>query len=279
MDTDPTAVNMRLSKTQMSVIWPGLNFIVLALLTREKTGTCEFAYPFQVFPLPRGFDEGAYRSAMMDRIRALWIRMKPIATTGGRVEMNSIDIRAAIFAVRINLQLLRRKVHDARRKDAKTKRTLGLDSAAIKKRKQQTQPVIKSLERNLKCATRTSLKIVPPSEFAKMSKEWQSHLRWMKFHLAYFKPVPLVRGRRFVHLRVIDRLIAIAEQAIGREGFEVPDPRELRDVVRLFVRYSRRGRIWKFHFRYILENSQQREAQEFLFEFVQKRIKLRKATK
>ncbi len=189
MDTDPAAVKMRLSKTQMSVIWPGLNFLVLALLSREKFGTCEFAYSFRVCPLPRGFDDGTYRPAMTDRIRALWIRMKHIATTGGRVEMSAIEVRAAIYAARVNLQLLRRNVHDARRKDAKTKKTLGLDRTAIKKRKQQTGPVIKSLERNMKRATRSSLKFTPRSEFAEMSKEWQSHLRWMKFHLAYFKVV------------------------------------------------------------------------------------------
>ena len=205
MDTDPTAVDLRISKTQMSVIWPGLNFIVLAFLTRVETGTCEFAYPFRVCPLPRGFDDGTYRSVMMDRIRALWIRLKPIAKTGGRVEMNAIDIRAAIYATRINLQLLRRKVHDARRKDAKTKKTLGLDQAAIKKRKQQTGPVIKSLERDLKRATRSSLKITPRSEFVQMSQEWQSHLRWMKFHLAYFKQVIGVKrhgiGERYMKYR------------------------------------------------------------------------------
>ena len=242
MDPDPTAVKMRLSKTQMSVIWPGVNFIVLALLTREKFGTCEFAYPFRVCPLLRGFDDGTYRSAMMDRIRALWIRMKPIATTGGRIEMNAIDIRAAIYAARINLQLLRRNVHDARRKDAKTKRTLGLDRAAIKKRKQQTGPVIKSLERNLKRATRSSLKITSRSEFAQMSKEWQSHLGWMKFHLAYFKPVIGVKGRGVVHRMVIDQLTAIAEKAVRYEGFEIPDSRELRQVIRLYVRPPRQNR-------------------------------------
>ena len=193
--------------------------------------------------------------------------------------MNAIDIRVSTFAARINLQLLRRRVHDARRKDPKTKRTLGLDQAAIKKRKQRTQPVIKSLERNLKRATRSSLKIVPPSEFAKMSKEWQSHLRWMKFHLAYFKEVRGGKGRRIVHRMVIDRLIAIAEEAVRREGFEIPDPRKLRHVIRMFLRYSRLGRIGKFHFRYMLENSQRRAAQEFLFGFVEKRIKLKENRK
>ncbi len=279
MDPDPTAVKMRLSKTQMSVIWPGLNFLVLALLSREKVGTCEFAYPFRVCPLPRGFDDGTYRPAMMDRIRALRTRMKPIATTGGRVEMNDIDIRAAIYAARVNLQLLRRHVHDARRKDAKTKKTLGLDRAAIKKRKQQTGPVIKSLERYLKRATRSSLKITSRSEFAQMSKEWRSHLLWMKFHLAYFKQVIGVKRPGVVRRIVIDQLTVIAEKAIRYEGFEIPDSRELRQIIRLYVRYSRRGRIGTFHFRYMLQNGQRREAQEFLFEFVKKRIKLKENKK
>ena len=249
------------------------------LFSRPRHCAGHGPYPFRVCPLPRGFDVGTYRPAMMDRIRALWIRMKPIATTGGRVEMNAIEVRAAIYAVRVNLQLLRRKVHDARRKDAKTKRILGLDRAAIKRRKQQTWPVIKSLERNLKRATRSSLKITPRSEFGEMSKGWRSHLRWMKFHLAYFKVVPVLRNTKIRRQKVIDQLAAIAEKAMRYEGFEIPDSRELRHVIRLFVRYSRLGRIGTFHFRYMLENSQRRAAQEFLFEFVKRRIHLQEATK
>lgn len=269
---------MRLTKTQMSIIWPGLNFIASAFLVNARDGDCEFAYPFRVFPLQRSFDTGTLSPSMRESILALRARLKPIAKTGGRNQMNAIEIRASIYAARVNLQLLRRNAYDARRKDAKTKKTLGLDEAAIKKRKQQTQLVIRSLERNLKRATRRFLKITSQSEFAKMSKEWQSHLRWMKFHLAYFKPVPLGKGRRAARRMLIDRLIATAEEAIDREGFEIPGPQELRNVVRLFVRYSRRGRISKFHFRYMLANSQQREAQEFLFEFVKKRIKLQEVT-
>jgi len=277
VDTDPTAINLRLSKVQMSVIWPGLNFIVLAFLTRVKTGTCEFEYPFRVHPLPRGFDAGTWRPAMMDRIRELWIRLRHKATTGGRVQMNAIDIRAAILAARINLQLLRRGAKDARHQDSKTKRIRGLDRRAIKKKKQQTQPAINSLERNLKRATRSFLKVASHYEFEKMSKEWQSHLRWMRFHLAYFKPVPVRRNVRIAYQDVIDRLVTIAEEAIRYRGFETPDPRELRQAMRLFARYSRRGRIRIFHLHYILEHSQFRATQGFLFEFVEKRINLQEA--
>ena len=90
----------------------------------------------------------------------------------------------------------------------------------------------------------------------------------MKFHLAYFKQVIGVKSRGVVRRMVIDQLTVIAEKAIRYEGFEIPDSRELRQIIRLYVRYSRRGSIGTFHFRYMLQNGQQREAQEFLFEFV-----------
>ena len=112
-----------------------------------------------------------------------------------------------------------------------------------------------------------------------MSKEWRSHLLWMKFHLAYFKQVIGVKSRGVVRRMVIDQLTVIAEKAIRYEGFEIPDSRDLRQVIRLYLRYSRRGRIGTFHFRYMLQNGQRREAQEYLFEFVQKRIKLKENRK
>jgi hypothetical protein len=34
VNEDPTAIPVRLSKVQMSVIWPGLNFIALTWLTK-----------------------------------------------------------------------------------------------------------------------------------------------------------------------------------------------------------------------------------------------------
>ena len=110
-----------------------------------------------------------------------------------------------------------------------------------------------------------------------MSKEWQSHLRWMRFHLAYFKPVPVRRNVRIRNQNVIDRLMTMAEEAIRYEGYDLPDPRELRRVMRLFARYSRRGRIRIFHLQYILEHSQLRATQGFLFEFVEKRNNLQEA--
>lgn len=112
-----------------------------------------------------------------------------------------------------------------------------------------------------------------------MSKEWQSQLRWMRFHLAYFKPVPVGCSRRLANQDVIDRLVTIAEEAIRYRGYEIPDPRELRHVMRLFARYSRRGRIGYFHLRYVLEHSGRGETRQVLFEFVKKRIHLQEALK
>jgi hypothetical protein len=83
LDSDPTAINVRLTRKQAAIIWPGLNFIVLANLTRMSQGAAVTRYLFNVFPLPPTVDTGKWSEAMMRRIDALWIRFKPKAQVGG----------------------------------------------------------------------------------------------------------------------------------------------------------------------------------------------------
>lgn len=101
------------------------------------------------------------------------------------------------LSCRVNLQHLRRRAYDARRWDAGTKRRFKLDRAAIEKLETSTKPVIRTLERLMKRANRQFLK-VSPWTFESCSKEWRWHLRWIRFHLAYFNP-PSIPGslRRF----------------------------------------------------------------------------------
>jgi hypothetical protein len=210
--TDQTAVPIRLSKTQMSVIFPGLNFMVLAWLTRQQTGACLSSYPFWLHQLPRGYDVGTFSSAMMDKIVGLWGRLKPMAKTGGRVRLNAIEVRIAILSARVNLKLGRHGARLMRGKDAEAKRPLGVNKNSVAKLRKRTRSVIKSLEKTMKRANRGFLKEVSKEEFQNQSKQWQAHLRWMKYHILYFKPLPPLGGalRRVRQLR-IDQLVAIAE--------------------------------------------------------------------
>jgi hypothetical protein len=96
----------------------------------------------------------------MDKILALRTRLKPIATTGGRVHLNDIEIRAAMFSARVNLGAPRKRAWDERRKDAAAKRSLGIDKESIRTLTGRTARLVKSLEVCRKRANRHFVKAV-----------------------------------------------------------------------------------------------------------------------
>jgi hypothetical protein len=142
----------------------------------------------------------------------------------------------------------------------------------------QIKRLIRSLERHMKRGHRRLLNEISPIQFRALSKEWQSHLRWMRFHLIYFKPFrPLGARQRKRQQEIIDRLVSMAKQAILAERFRPPNERVLRRVIRQFVRYSRRGRQGAKHHRYMLTYSESPFAQAALLQFIERRINLRKS--
>jgi hypothetical protein len=275
LNPDPFAIKLRLTKAQISVIWPGLDHIIRADLTRKVSGQALTSYPFQIQPLPMGFDSGTFSPSMMKRIERLWIKLKPIASKGGRIRMDAFELRAAALSVRVTLKLQRLKAQKTLHGEADAKGQFSLDRTTIKELKVRTERVIRSLERNMKRANRQFLTQVSTDEFKALSKEWQLHLRWIRFSLAYFKPFcAFGPGRRRLQRVEIDQLVQMARQAIMDQGFEPPDPGEIRKAIRLFVRYSRRGRQGAKHFRYMLKNRDSSLALSELFEFLEPRLGL-----
>ena len=53
----------------MSLIWPGLDFIVKAYATWRDKKRAPFQYPFQLYPPPPKFDRGVYASAAMNLVK------------------------------------------------------------------------------------------------------------------------------------------------------------------------------------------------------------------
>ena len=192
--------------------------------------------------------------------------------------MDTVDIRAAILSCRVNLQHRRRRAYDARLWDAKTKRRFKLDSATITKLATISKRVIKTLERRMKRANRQFRKAKPWGQLEACSKEWRSHLRWIRFHLAYFNPLPsTLKGSKRLYQARINQLMALAESGIRYFKYEPPEPRELRRIIRLFVRSARRGRISEFIWRELWQRTPSWDAQRSLVEFVDKRTDLQKA--
>ncbi|MGC9224567.1 MAG: hypothetical protein ACP5E2_11610 [Terracidiphilus sp.] len=104
MHSDPTAIELRFSKPQMAIIWPGLDLIVRNYFTRMKTGESPNSYPFRTLPPPQGHDCGIWRQEFMDGIVSLWKRLEP-KRNGGRIRLNFVELRAAALAARVTLKL------------------------------------------------------------------------------------------------------------------------------------------------------------------------------
>ena len=211
----------------------------------------------------------------MDKILALRTRLKPIATTGGRVHLNDIEIRAAMFSARVNLGAPRKRAWDERRKDAAAKRSLGIDKESIRTLTGRTARLVKSLEVCRKRANRHFVKAVPADDRAIRLKEWQEHLRWMKYHITCFKPL-LVGGLGQGRRTIIDALVNDAQAGLRNQGFQLPSDGELRDMMRGFARYSRRRRIEKPHLGFVLWNFETANAQNILVNFIKRRYPLQR---
>lgn len=95
----------------MSIIWPGLDLIFNSYLARQTKGTTRYAYPFRMYPPSGGFKCGSFSQFMMDEFVALCKQLRSKAKSGGRVEMDTIELRATIFATRAYLDFVRESRH------------------------------------------------------------------------------------------------------------------------------------------------------------------------
>ena len=279
VETDSTAVRLRLTKDQVSVIWPGLNFIICQFLTRQETGQAVTSYPFRIQPLPSGADSGTFSAPMMERIQKLWSKIQPIKTNGGDLQLDEFELRAAIFAARTSVKLDRRDVEKTRRQGAKTKRRVAGAKRALNKQVREKTEAVEFIETALKRASRLLASEIGAEEFKTQSKEWQSHLLWIEYHLTYFKPFRTTdMSITKLHRGWVDILVGMAEKAIAELGYELPEPAELRAAMRQYLTYSLRGRMGEYHHIFMLRNRDRSVAQMKLFDFVQERIPLREAS-
>lgn len=114
--------------------------------------------------------------------------------------------------------------------------------------------------------------------FKLRSNQWQSHLRWIKFHLTYFTPLPSpATGRLQWRNAWLDALVQMAGKAIIKSGFQLPDPARLRRVLHQFLIYSIRGRMGKYNHLFMIRHEDSPIVQSKLFGFAKKRLVLKGA--
>lgn len=211
----------------------------------------------------------------MSRTVALCALLKPKRFSGGILELDSFQLRAAAFSARVTLKLQRfiRDNKGVRRYSLEAQRDQGYDRASIKRLKLKVGRLIKLLEREMKRAARRSAAAGAGNAFEVLSEEWRAHLRWMQVHLAYFTPYRPGSGIGRLQRKRIDRLVAMVN-AIAIAGSVAPNEKLLRKTIRGFVHECHLGRVGYHDFLYMLRNELSPTIQAELFEYVASKMQL-----
>ena len=279
MNHPTTAIRFRFSAAQMSVLWTGLDLLISLHKERNTKGGIRFEYPFRMYPPPAGFDRGAFDQEMMDEILALWERLRPISTTGGRMQMNAVELRAAIFAIRAHISFVRRRRNDFGKRPG-PKNEPPIDDQSFEQLKIESKRVIHSLERRMKRGNNALLKSATREEYAALMGRWRLHLRWMHLRLVWFKPLrPIILSGRIRQQQDLDELMKMAERGLKNAGYQPPEARELRRMMRLFARSARRFREGGYFVRTMLRNKTDFTNTWHLGQFVLDRLTLEEMKK
>jgi hypothetical protein len=234
-----------------------------------------YSYPFRLYPPPPGFDRGTFDVDLMDKMVGLWKCLRPKTNTGGRTKMNAIEVRAAILAVRVNLDWWR--YQKRQRRKAWAKQLVELDPATLTKLQKRARRTIQSLELHMKRANRQLLPLVGQDAYTALMAAWRAHVRWIRLHIVYFRPRrPILKASKKRYQSILEELEEMAREALVQDGYVQPLGSEFRHVIRQFARSCRRGRQEPFNIPYMLKSRQDRFAKTHLAKFVLDRVRLQR---
>jgi hypothetical protein len=264
----------------MSVIWPGLDLIIQSYHARQIKGGRRYEYPYRIYPPPSDFNRGKFDPFYMDEILAAGKLLRPRAKTGGRIQMDTIELRALIFAIRANLAFVRWCRHLNRSWSLERKTGSLIDDESFSQLKTKSQRVIVSLERHMKRANRILSNSITREQYMLLMNAWTGHLRWMWLHIAYFKPFPSkILGRKTHQQTILDELMQMADRGIRNAGYQPPESQILRRIMRLYVSSARRWREGQFNVEYMMRHRTDFEAKWYLYRFVERRSDLKELSK
>lgn len=273
-------VRVRLTPAQIHILAQGIKLLAESYEICQHSGTSPFTYPFRIFPPPRGFDRGIFNQPAMDKILSLRDTLKTKSPHGRRVRMDAIELRAAIFAIRAYIDFVRLLRRQHRTKDRKFRASVPTDDRSIALLKAMSRRRILSLERHMKRANRASMKAIGKKGHDALVASWKAHLRWMRLHIAYFKPSGQpVHGLRKRQQQDLDVLMEMTRRGLRNARHQQPSDKDLRHVIRLYARYARQGRQGNLTVHFLVENKQWFQNKYHLAQFAIDHLNLKELSK
>jgi hypothetical protein len=166
----------------------------------------------------------------MQIIIELWAKLKGTDRKRIRLRLDFIQLSACILGVRIG----------------KDYEKIRLRRSHSREQKRALQRTISTLERELKRARRAYAAEMGEPNYQQMRGTWSGHLRWVRMNLVYFRPIRVKTQHRLVQRMLIDYCCERAKVGLAKRRLAAPGERDMRRLVRLAVRYIRRGRIRLF---------------------------------
>jgi hypothetical protein len=216
----------------------------------------------------------------MDNILALGERVSTKTKTGKSVQMDTFQLRASVFAIRAYIDFVRRLRRQYRRTGLDGRARMHIDDKSFAQLKAKSKPAIHSLERHMKRANRALMTAVGKKQYTELTVAWKAHLRWMRLHVAYCKPwAKPNHNLRKEQQQAINDLVQMAKRGLRNAGYQAPEEKKLRHIIRLYARYARGGLQGHWTVRFMLSNKASFTSTYYLAQFVIERSKLKELAK
>jgi hypothetical protein len=226
---------IRLSQPDRHLILAGLTWIIsnYKSLNGRMTTTSLLETTWA-----RRFDPGVFNQELMDMIIGLRVIVMSLPP-GDRLRVNtSVEIAACALAVRV---AVKRHWHV---------RTL----LVIPRVDSASRRLLRRLEAVRKRAKRAEVRQSGLNSYQARARDWQRFIRWIRVHTPDCGSIKPRSPARFGRPRlIVDKLVSWVRDELMDRKERLPNERELRRLVRLALRYTRRGRT-QFGIRDLMED-------------------------